>query len=117
MCDQVEVQIPQTVVQEETTFDVTAYFRNRAAKTTCTPTTIHYRIDCLTTKSTVRDWTSVGSPAGANDITITSTDNKIIDTLSNVERKQIIVQGDRGLSTQITGKSAWTVNNLRGIGV
>ena len=75
------------------------------------------RLDCLTTKSTVREWTSVGSPAGANDITITSTDNKIIDTLSNVERKQIIVQGDRGLSTQITGKSAWTVNNLRGIGV
>jgi hypothetical protein len=114
MADQVEIQLPKPTVNEESIFTASAYFRNRSTKAGDLPTTVHYRVDCLSTDTTVTDWTSV-TPGNSVDISITSTMNKIQDSAKNSERKQIIVQADRGLSTQVTGQNTWVVKNYRGI--
>jgi len=114
MADQVEIVLPKTRVLEENAFPLTAYFRTRSTKAASIPTTIRYRIDCLKTRTKIRDWTSV-SIAASVTITITASDNEIQDDSNRFERKQIIVQADQGLSTQVSGKAVWRVNNLTGI--
>ena len=114
MADQIEISLPKTVYLEETTFPVTAFFRTRATKAASIPTTIRYRIDCLKTRTKIRDWTSVSAAANVT-ITITASDNEIIDDSNRLERKQIIVQADNGLSTQVNGKAFWKIENLTGI--
>ena len=115
MADQIEIQIPQTIVPEQTTFTLTAYFRTRATKVASTPTTIHYRVDCLSTGRQITDWTSVSSPAGSNTIVITSTENKILDDSFNIETKQVTVKVDDGLVTQVIKPATWKVRNVIGI--
>lgn len=112
--DQVEITLPKTKWLEETSFTATAFFRNRSTKAATTPTTVHYRVDDLKTGKELTDWTSV-TPAGSVSISITSTHNEIQDDSSAFERKQLIVQADRGLSTQANGKVVWQVQNLHGI--
>lgn len=114
MADQVEIVLPKTRVNEEDTFPATAYFRTRATKAASIPTTIRYRIDCLKTRTKIRDWTSVSAAANVT-ITITASDNQIRDDSNLFERKQIIVQADNGLSGQVSNKAVWRVNNLTGI--
>jgi len=115
MADQIEIHLPNTIVNEETTFTVTAYFRTRASKAASTPTTIHYKIDDLQSRQTITDWTAVSTPAGNNDIVITSTENEIIDGAHLYEKKQILIKIDSGLSTQVIAAKTWRVNNLEGI--
>ena len=115
MSDQIEIQMPQTIVPEQTTFTLTAYFRTRATKTASTPTTIHYRVDCLSTQRQITDWTVVSSPSTSNTIVITATENKILDDSFNIETKQITVKLDSGLSTQVIKAVTWKVRNLLGI--
>lgn len=114
MSDQVEIVLPKTVYLEETTFPVTAYFRTRATKAASTPTTIRYRIDCLKTRNVIKDWTTVSAAANVT-ITITASDNQIQDDSNRFERKQIIVQADNGLSTQVNGKAVYKIENMTGI--
>ena len=116
VADQVAIQLPKTLVDEETTFTATAYFRDRDTKTASTPTNVYYRVDCLTTQTELTDWTIVATPGTQNAITLTSTHNKIQTNSNRREAKQITVQADRGLSTQITGKAVWRVVNQFGIG-
>ena len=115
MSDQIEIQLPKTRVNESESFIATAYFRTRATKVALAPTTIRYRIDCITTKTAVLGWTSVSAAANV-DITITSSDNSMQDDSNLWERKQLIVQADQGLSTQTVGKVVWLLDNLEGIG-
>ena len=110
MSDRVEIQIPRPVVNEGHTFTATAYFRTGTAAST--PTTIHYRVDCLTTRSVVTEWTSVGSPSTSNGIALSSA---IIDGSNDYETKQIVVKADDGLSTQVIGAALWKVRNLQGL--
>lgn len=114
MADQVEIQLPKTRVKEGDNFTLTANFRTRSTKAASTPSTIRYRVDCIKTRRTVVDWTSV-SAASAVSIAIPSTVNKIKDDSNTKEHKQIIVQADAGLSTQATGRAVWIVENLFGI--
>ena len=115
MSDQIEIQLPVTRVPEATGFTAVAYYRTRTTQSAATPTTIHYRVDCLTSKTTLKDWTSI-APSTNNSISITSTMNAIQMDINKSERKQIIVQSDRGLDTQATGSARWVVDNLYGIG-
>lgn len=112
--DQTEIVIPRTIVPEETVFDVTVYFRTRSTKAASTPTTIHYRLDCLSTNSQIVDWTSVVTASAVN-ITIGSDTNQILSDRNALERKQITVKTDSGLSTQQIKAASWTVRNLQGI--
>jgi hypothetical protein len=114
MADQVAVRLPKSRWPEKTTFTATVNFRTLSTAAASTPTTIHYRIDCLSTKTKLQDWTSVSAAAEAT-ITITSTHNAIQDDNNNRERRQILVQADQGLSTQATGRAVWLVENYHGI--
>lgn len=110
---QIEIDLPDPRVYENTTFDVTAYFRNRATAAESAPTTIHYRIDDLSSRKQIRDWTSV-SASGSVTITISASDNAIQDDSKKQERRQITVKADDGLSTQAIGAATWVVRNLVG---
>ena len=115
MADQIEIQMPQSIVAEETTFTVTSYHRTRASRAASAPTTVHYRLDCLATKTEILDWTVVSAPAASNSIVITSAQNQILDDAHPRERKQITIKLDSGLSTQVIRAKTWTVSNLEGI--
>jgi len=114
MADQVEISLPKTIYLEEDTFPITAYFRVRATKAASTPTTVHYRVDDLRQRKELVDWTSVTTGANVT-ITMTAVINEIQDDSSHFERKQITVQADRGLTTQVHGKAVWRVRNVEGI--
>jgi len=114
MSDQVEISIPKTIVLEEDTFPVTAFFRTRATKVATAPTTVRYRVDDLKTGKVLTDWTSASAAASVT-ITITAANNEIQDEASRLERKQLIVQADAGLSTQVNGRVIWRVRNVAGI--
>lgn len=114
MSDQIEISLPKTIVLEESVFPATAYFRTRATKAATAPTTAHYRVDCLTTGQQITDWTAL-SAAASIEITITATETQILEDSSRLETKQITVQADQGLSTQVNGKTIFKVRNLQGI--
>jgi len=111
MTDQVEIVMPLSIVEEETTFTATIYNRTRPTMAVSIPTTIHYRVDCLSTKREITDWTSVSSPAASNTIVITADENQILDNSFNIETKLL----DSGLSTQQIKPTTWKVRNLLGI--
>lgn len=111
MADQIEIQLPKTVIQEDSVLTATVSFRTRASAAASTPTTVRYRLDCLTTSSTVLDWTSA-SPASSVSIAVTGAQNAIIDDANDYEVKQLVVQADAGLSTQQTQRKTWRVENI-----
>jgi len=115
VADQIEIQIPVARVPEETTFTATAYFRTRSTALASTPTTIHYRVDCLSTRRQITDWTAIAVPAGSNTITISATHNQILEDAHANETKQLTVKVDSGLSTQVIKAKRWKVENLLGI--
>ena len=112
---QIEIQIPITVVAEETTFTATGYFRTRSTKAEAIPTTIHYRVDCLTTGRQITAWTSVTPLAQTANIVITAAQNQILSDGNKRETKQITIKLDSGLATQIIKSKQWIVSNLQGI--
>ncbi len=114
VADQVEISLPKTTFLEESVFTLTVFFRTRSTKSASTPTTVRYRIDSPKTGTEIRDWTTV-SAAPNVDIVIAASDNEIIDDGTRFETKQIIVQADNGLSTQVNGKAIWKIKNLTGI--
>ncbi len=114
MSDQVEIRIPKTRVNEKSNFTATVNFRDRATKAASTPTTIQYRIDDLTTRIEITDWTTV-SAASSITIAITPTENAIQDNSSRLERRQLLVKADDGLSTQAIGQKQWQIVNYFGI--
>ena len=113
MADQIEIRLPKTQVNEDSAFTATAYFLTRSTKAASTPTTVHYRVDCLTTEKALKDWTSV-TPGNSVSIAITAGMNNIQEGVSQKEHKQLIVQINRGLDTQVTQFAIWKVRNLFG---
>ena len=71
-------------------------------------------VDDLKTGKILTDWTSVSAAANVT-ITITAANNEIQDEASRLETKQLIVQADAGLTTQVNGRVTWKVRNVRGI--
>ena len=113
MADQIAIQLPRTKWNEGSAFTLTAYFRDRATNAADTPTTIHYRLDCLTTGTELADWTSV-SAAGNISLSITGTHNAIQSDANRYETKQLTLMADKDLSTQYRESVTWRVSNLYG---
>ena len=111
--DQIAITVPRTTWQEGSAFTATAYCRTRASAAAATPTTLKYRIDCLTTGNEIADWTSVTAASSAS-ISVTGTHNAIQSDANDREVKQMTVMADDGLSTQHRGTVRWTVENLYG---
>lgn len=121
MADQVEIQIPKKRVNERQAFTATAYFRTRSTKSASTPTTVEYRVDNLSTRTTAQDWTSL-TPGGSVTVPIIPAHNAIQQAshtwglgTTREERVQLVVVADRGLDTQAVGTQDWKVNNVFGV--
>mgnify|MGYP001828757894 CR=1 FL=1 len=119
--DQIEIQLPKTQYNERTSFTATAYFRTRATGAAATPTTVHYRIDNLSTQLQVLDWTSV-TPATTASITVKGAENVISVNSRSVygatptwQRMALTVAIDKDLDTQVTQTKTWKVNNIFGV--
>lgn len=113
MSDQVAIQIEKTKLLEGSGLTASVVFRVRSTSAADTPTSVRYRIDCLTSRTTVKDWTSV-TPGSSVTITVTGAENEIIDDGNTYEWKQLTVEGDTGLSDQMRGSRQWRIENLYG---
>jgi hypothetical protein len=113
VADQIELVIPRPVVQEGSSFTATAAFRTRSTSAASTPTTIKYRVDCLSTETELAGWTTV-TPASSVSIAITGTHNATQSDANDVETKQLTVMADEGLDTQVRQAVRWRVENLFG---
>lgn len=112
MVDTVAIQIPRPRVNEGSSFTATAYFREAGAEST--PTNVHYRIDNLTTGEVVADWTSVAAAANVS-ISVTATHNAISVQCNRAEKRQLTVDADHDLATQVREAVVYEVENVRGI--
>jgi len=77
------------------------------------PSSISYRIDCLTNGQEVKDDTAVVPAAATVEITISSTDTAIINAANEVEEKEVSIIGSGGGIVQVQEKCQFTVRNLR----
>lgn len=111
--DHITFQLSRTRWKEGSAFPLPVYLRLRSTAAAATPTTIHYRIDCLTTNREIADWTSV-SAASNFTISVTGTHNAIQDASNDYEIKQVTVMTDRDLSTQHRESVQYRVENLYG---
>jgi hypothetical protein len=111
--DQIAIQLPKPRWKEGSSFNVPVHFRDRATSAAVTPTTVKYRIDCLTTGKAVADWSTL-SPSSAVTVSVSAAYNVIQSDANRTERKQITVKTDDGLSTQSQEAAVYTIENLYG---
>lgn len=79
-----------------------------------TPTTLHYRVDCRTTKRQVVDWTSVTAD-DTTTVHVLPAWNAIINPANLTEQKTLTVKVNDGLSTQVLKPYTWEVKNIQGV--
>lgn len=113
MADQIAIVIPKTRWKEGSAFTAKARFRNRSDASADTPSTVKYRVDCLTTCTQLADWTTV-SAASEVSISITATHNAIQDDCNAYEIKQLTVASDFEAADQCRETIEWRVENLYG---
>lgn len=119
--DLIAFQMPLTRYNERTAFTVTTYFRQKSSSGEARPTTARYRIDCLTTRKKIQDWTDlIVAPSIA--IEVTPHNNRIASDVitgrgigHRYERKQMIVEINTDLDSMCKGRVTWTVENLFGV--
>ena len=99
-------------VGEGSSFTLVAAFYNYLDQST-TMLDVKYRIDCLTTKQTVRDWTSV-TPSAQMEIEVTPTDNEIQNDRNKREHRQLTIVANDDSDTQFVDPDPvrWWVNNI-----
>lgn len=107
--------IPRNEVKESSTITVTAKVWDDSADpwTASTPTTLHYRLDCLSTGTQILDWTSI-TAAASSSIVVTGAQNAIQSDCNEFEKKQLTLKVNSGLSTQYNDCFTWQVKNLSG---
>ncbi|MCP4985240.1 MAG: hypothetical protein GY928_03955 [Colwellia sp.] len=108
---EVFVQVPHLETKEKSSFNATAYFR--VGSTATAPTTAKYRVDNLTTRTELKDWTSL-TVATSNTIAMTSTFNAIQNEANRTEKVQLTVASDPDGDTENRDTATWTIINLRG---
>jgi hypothetical protein len=96
---------------EGSSFTVRCGFKNYLDQAT-TMLSVRYRIDCLTTGRTIRDWTSV-TPAAEMQIDVTRTDNLIQVDRNKREHRELTIEANDGQDTQFVDDDPirWWVNN------
>jgi hypothetical protein len=77
-----------------------------------TMVSVKYRIDCLTTRQTIRDWTSI-TPSSSMEIAVTPADNVILRDRNSRERRQLTIVANDDSDTQFVDPDpvVWWVNN------
>ena len=106
------IKLGNTNIKERNSISVTAYFRNSSDAATA-PTTVHYRIDDITTNTEILTWTAVSAAASVS-ITVKSAENKIVQQSNKRERRQITVSADKGTTTETRDTAEWYIENIGG---
>lgn len=104
--------LAQHTAPEDSSFTLIVKFWADSSEpwTASASTTVHYRVDCLTTGATMVDWTSV-SPSASVSLTISSAANAINQEANWREQRQVTIKADDGLSTQYTATHRYYVDN------
>ena len=108
--------LPQGRVIEGSQFNLYVKFWDDSADAWVAqvPTTIRYRVMDGPSTGVITDWTTV-APASSVTISVTPTQNGILDPVLEFEPKQIMVQCNAGLTTQYADTYNWTVRNTSAI--
>jgi hypothetical protein len=106
------IKLPNPSYKERSSFTVTAYFRDSSDAAEA-PTTVHYRIDDISRRNRITDWTSV-TPGVSVSITVTATENKVYNHNASRQRRQITVAADKGLDGETRDTAEWFVENIEG---
>jgi hypothetical protein len=101
------------MVNEESTAFLSIGFYDKNNNLT-TPSSVKYRLDCLTNNSEIRGWTGI-APASSVEITLDSTDNSIIDQGNFTEIRLVTIEAYYGVSDKLTETYQYLVKNLRKI--
>ena len=112
MADQIAIRPELPIVDAASVTNLSVWFRDRATSAASTPSSIRYRVDCLTNRKNVITWTSIAASSSAT-IQIPGTSNAIIDTSNDSETRQLLVEIDTGLSTQTRNAATWKLKNNR----
>lgn len=99
-----------TSINEATTSYVSASFKNAAGALEA-PSSVVYRIDCLTNKQQILDWTAT-SAASSITITVSALQNAIINQRHPSEQRYITIKATYAGSEQVTEEYHYEVVNL-----
>ena len=100
-----------TTVNEGSTSYLTVNFKDKDG-VLAAPTSIEYRIDCITTGTAIKEATPVSPPASSVEIEIDSTENAIQDQDNNSERRLVTVTGTYGTEDKIVEEHEYDVINM-----
>jgi hypothetical protein len=75
------------------------------------PTSVEYRVDCLSTARQILDWTTI-TPATSVEIQLTPAQNAILNPANSVEKKLVTVRAQYGAGEAQTDQFEYVVRNL-----
>lgn len=101
------------IVNEESSAFLTVEFYDKNDELT-TPSSVQYRLDCLTNNQEVRTWTAF-NPASVIEIGLDTNDNSIIDQGNFTELRLVTIEAYYGVSDKLTTTFQYLVKNLRKI--
>lgn len=99
------------IADERTTHYLTVNFLDKNGDA-ATPSTISYRVDCLTNASQVRDDTPVSPAAASIEITLDSDDCDIIDQDNSYEERLVTVNATFAADDECHDEFRYLVKNL-----
>lgn len=102
---------PTRKVNERSSMVVTARFRDRATNADVTPTNIYWRLDDADVGE-IAGWTSA-TPGTTVSITLSPTQNQILNGTRSLEAKFISFAADYGLATEYRETFRYEVKNQR----
>lgn len=104
---------PSTTVNERTTLYVTLSFKDKEGAG-FTPSSLKYRVDCITSGTVVRQLTDVPGPTQVYELKLIPSDTAIVKAGHRTEDRvlTVIASGPTG-DDQITEEVPFTIRNLR----
>ena len=103
-----------TTINERNSAWVQVTLRDKAGALAA-PSTATYRIDCLTTGTEVKANTAIPSPPSQFEITLTDSDNAIIDAVNPQEYRRLTVTATYGAGDQIIAQFDYLITNLTAV--
>ena len=100
-------------VPEKTTAYLTVSFFDKAGAP-AVPSSVTYRIDCVTTNAQILADTPL-TPAASIEITLTPAQNAILNQANAKESKRVTVKASYGASDGLNDEYVYVVKNLAGV--
>ena len=97
-------------INERDQLPVTLLLRIKSSGTPATPSTLRWRLDCVTTQNVVQDWAAIGASSTVN-LTIPASANDIVNDRNSFEVKRITAQANYGTDAQVNGFLEYQVKN------